>query len=255
MNVELIDKMGSDKSIVNAARVSFSKDADNYTDEQNQSLIRYLAKGMSHKNYQQLVSDVAHGLMTQKAAETLLEQYRNTPSHWSPFSHAILSFRVSAPTSIRTQCFKHKQGLTENEESRRYISTIPTLFVPEDFRLSPENAKQGSGDVHPDSKFWKDEYTRQCMEAINLYEDMINAEVAPEQARFVLPQGVEVNWIWTGSLYAFANFYNKRTDPHAQKEIQDLAHKFGELIAPLFPVSWQALTGVQYIDEQSRESE
>ncbi len=71
---------------------------------------------------------------------------------------------------------------------------------------------------------------------------MIADGVCPEQARFVLPQGVQVNWIWTGNLYAFANFYLKRTDAHAQKEIQQLAAMVGEVIAPLFPVSWKALT-------------
>lgn len=82
----------------------------------------------------------------------------------------------------------------------------------------------------------------QCNEAIDLYEAMIEDGVCPEQARLILPQGVEVNWIWTGNLYSFANFYKKRTDSHAQKEIQELASSVGELIEPLFPVSWKALT-------------
>ena len=77
---------------------------------------------------------------------------------------------------------------------------------------------------------------------IKLYEEMIEDGIAPEQARFCLPQGVQVQWIWTGSLAAFARFYKQRTDGHAQGEIQDLAHEVGELVAPLFPVSWRALT-------------
>ena len=76
-----------------------------------------------------------------------------------------------------------------------------------------------------------------------MYEAMIEDGVAPEQARFVLPQGVEVSWYWTGSLAAFARVYNQRTDSHAQGEIQDLAREMGALIKPLFPVSWAALTG------------
>ena len=62
------------------------------------------------------------------------------------------------------------------------------------------------------------------------------------QARFVLPQGAMVNWIWTGNLLAFANFFNKRSDSHAQQEIQDLAHAVAAIVEPLFPVSWAALT-------------
>ena len=85
-------------------------------------------------------------------------------------------------------------------------------------------------------------YEQVCNEMIDLYEAMIKADISPEQARFVLPQGVETNWVWTGSLYAWARFYNLRTDPHAQKEIQDLAKMVGEIIEPLYPVSWQALT-------------
>jgi thymidylate synthase (FAD) len=77
---------------------------------------------------------------------------------------------------------------------------------------------------------------------IRLYEDMIADGICPEQARFVLPQGVEVSWIWTGNLYAFANFYKKRTDKHAQKEIRDLAESVDRIMDDLFPYSWPALT-------------
>jgi thymidylate synthase (FAD) len=86
------------------------------------------------------------------------------------------------------------------------------------------------------------EYRRVAGSCIRLYENMIADGICPEQARFILPQGCEVQWIWTGNLYAFANFYLKRTDPHAQKEIRDLAEMVGEIIKPLFPVSWEALT-------------
>ena len=75
---------------------------------------------------------------------------------------------------------------------------------------------------------------------------MILVGICPEQARFTLPQGCEVNWVWTGSLYAFANFYNQRSDSHAQKEIQDLAEEVNKIIAPLYPVSWTALTQGAY---------
>ncbi|HBT8866155.1 TPA: FAD-dependent thymidylate synthase, partial [Klebsiella pneumoniae] len=141
-----------------------------------------------------------------------------------------------------TQCFKHKQGLVENEESRRYISTTPEIFMPE-FRSKPEGSiKQGSAGIHPENRTWKEVYASHVNAAIHLYEKMIEDDVAPEQARFILPQGVEVNWTWTGNLLAFANFYNKRSDSHAQVEIQQLAEMVREVIEPLFPISWAALT-------------
>lgn len=138
--------------------------------------------------------------------------------------------------------FKHKIGYVESEESRRYISSRPVLFVPEHFRASAANVKQGSAGIHPESDKWMQNYLTNCNFQIDLYEQAIAEGVCPEQARFFLPQGVEVNWVWTGSLYAYANFVNQRKDSHAQKEVRDLATEVDEIIAPLFPVSWAALT-------------
>jgi thymidylate synthase (FAD) len=150
---------------------------------------------------------------------------------------------MKAPVPIRTQCFKHKQGLTENEESRRYISTTPEVFIPEYFRAKPEGSiKQGSGAKHPQSDYWLLLYRTTAYRAIDQYIQMVEDGICPEQARFILPQGCEVNWIWTGNLYAFANFYNKRSDSHSQVEIQQLAKQVAEIIQPLFPESWAALT-------------
>lgn len=75
-----------------------------------------------------------------------------------------------------------------------------------------------------------------------LYERMLADDIAPEQARLVLPQGAMVNWLWTGNLFAYANFYNKRSDPHAQGENQELAELVKAIVEPLYPVSWAALT-------------
>lgn len=138
--------------------------------------------------------------------------------------------------------FKHKIGFVENEESRRYITSTPELYLPESIRAKAEDVKQGSAGEHPDSKEWLKVYTKQCEEAIALYEEMIANQVCPEQARLVLPQGCMVNWVWTGNVMAFANMFNKRIDPHAQKEVQDLASAIQEVVEPLFPISWNALT-------------
>jgi thymidylate synthase (FAD) len=223
VKAELIDYMGSDISVVNAARVSFDKESEwEWVEE----------AGFNGGSYQTL-----------SEADRKLITYLAKHDHWTPFAHTSISLRMQAPVPIRTQCFKHKQGLVENEESRRYISGRPTLFVPDQFREKPQGSvKQGSDGPHYNSPSWRATYQIICNRALETYEDMIADGVCPEQARFVLPQGCEVQWIWTGNLYAFANFYNKRTDSHAQKEIQDLARMVGQIIEPLFPVSWKALT-------------
>lgn len=259
MRAEYLDHMGSDLSVVNAARVSFDKvsewaekpycweagDRVKWEGEfrlkpEDANLIRYLARGMSSKERDKILEEA----LKAETREVLLDCFDrlNADPHWTPFAHTSISLRMSAPVPIRTQCFKHKQGFVENEESRRYISSTPLPFLPDEFRSAPTGgAKQGSSGVHPDSNGWKTVYLVRCTQMINLYEEMIADGVCPEQARFVLPQGCEVQWIWTGNLYAFANFYLKRTDPHAQKEIQDLARMVGDIIEPLFPVSWRAL--------------
>lgn len=207
MKAEYIDHMGSDLSVVNAARVSFGKWKEEI-DPRDVHLIRYLAEH----------------------------------NHWTPFAHTAITLRMTAPVPIRTQCFKHKAGFVENEESRRYISTRPELFVPE-FRSRPDGSiKQGSGGRHSMACQWQDSYRSICNEAIDMYEAMITDGVAPEQARFVLPQGVMVNWIWTGSLAAYARFCGLRSPGDAQGEIQQLAWMVDDIIQPLFPVSWGALT-------------
>lgn len=248
MRAELLNHMGDDLSVVNAARVSFDKRSDWVTkvcdtaDEADE-----FADSVDGKlDYEYIISDRWYGgypVYYLSEQDKKLIHYLAKHSHWTPFAHTSISMRMAAPVPIRTQCFKHKQGFVENEESRRYISSRPELFVPENFNLKPEGSiKQGSGDIHPDSDEWKRAYIGRCEGMIDLYEIMIEDGIAPEQARFVLPQGCIVNWIWTGNLYSFANFYNKRTDPHAQKEIQQLAKLVGNLIEPLFPVSWKALT-------------
>lgn len=211
MKVQLIDFMGDDSSVVKAARVSFAGDHEvsGRTPEQDAKLINYLAK---------------HG-------------------HWTPFAHTQITLRMTAPIPIRTQCFKHKFGFVENEESRRYVSYTPDYFMPR-FRMQAVNKKQGSGSEFDtdDQIELRDLYEDSIQASIKVYEALLEKGVAEEQARFVLPQGCLVNWYWTGSLAAFARFYNQRTDPHAQLEIQELAREVGSIMEKLYPVSWAALT-------------
>jgi thymidylate synthase (FAD) len=250
----------TDRDVANFARQSFATLADNFTESQNNNLVRFLARGMANGDWEKLIEQLLDLGKTDYAslpgssaeaanrskAKKLATYMRKIPEHWVPFGHPQISLRMSAPIPIRVQCFKHKVGFVESEESRRYISTTPQFFIPNHFRAAAESVKQGSGDIHKDSDFWKQMYSWACTDAIQKYEDMIKAEVCPEQARFILPQGCEVNWLWTGSLYAFANFFNQRSDSHAQKEVQDLAKLVGDIIEPLYPVSWSALTQGNY---------
>jgi len=212
VKTEYIDHMGSDASVVRAARVSFSADATEFDAVKDLGLVNYLAKH----------------------------------NHWTPFAHTSVTLRMCAPVPIRTQCFKHKVGFSENEESRRYISSKPSFYTPQQFRKSPEGSiKQGSGsDMHPvGNRYWRRHFQTVYNMCLESYETAIAGGMCPEQARFLLPQGTEVSWYWTGSIAAFARFCKQRMDPHAQKEIQELAKEVSNIIEPLYPVSWTALVG------------
>ena len=204
------DHMGDDNSVVNAARVSFAKDASNFTPEQNKNLIKYLAKH----------------------------------NHWTPFAHAFVTLHMKAPIAIHAQCVKHQIGFAMNTVSRRYVSEAPDYYLPI-FRSKPiGSVKQGSGDEIKGSMQTNVQtvYSYYMQASIDLYKQLIDEGVTPEQARFVLPQGVMTEWVWSGSLMAWARFYNQRIDHHAQKEIQELAKQVDKIIEPLFPVAWEALT-------------
>lgn len=241
----------TDKDVANYARQSFGRLAEEFSETQNNNLVRFLARGMASGDWvalleQMLVlNDNHHDVAIDKAHE-LAVYMRSIPEHWVPFGHPHITLRMAAPVPITVQCYKHKIGFVESGESRRYVKSTPTLYVPDIFREAAANVKQGSAGAHLESGFYRLKYMAQCDAAIQLYEEMLEKGICPEQARFVLPQGIELNWVWTGSLYAYANFYNQRSDSHSQKEVQELAEQVNQIISPLYPVSWAALTQGQY---------
>jgi thymidylate synthase (FAD) len=235
----------TDRDVANFARQSFATLADNFTEAQNNNLVRFLARGMASKDWATQIENIKDCLTTERAQE-LASYIRKIPCHWVPFGHPQITMRMGAPIPIKVQCFKHKIGCVESEESRRYIFTRPKVYMPKHFREAAASVKQGSAGQHPRDIKWLSAYMATTQKAVDLYEEMIADGVCPEQARFVLPQGCEVNWVWTGSLYAFANFYNQRSDSHAQKEVQELAEQVAAIIKPLYPVSWPALTAGKY---------
>ena len=213
--IEYLMHCGGDNTVANTARVSFAGEEwselpDGYTPKQRDGLIRYLAK---HK-------------------------------HMSPFRHNSITIRAEEPIFLVRQLGKHQAGLSWNEVSRRYVSENITFHVPEKWREAPEGSiKQGSGRTHPHSKSWSYTYAEHCDKALDLYDTMIADNVAPEQARMVLPQSMNTTWVWTGNLLAFAHCYKERIAPNAQVEAQEFAKELDTIIRPLFPVSWRALVG------------
>ena len=171
------------------------------------------------------------------------------PSHWSPFAHTAITLLLKMPIFVARQIMKHTTGIEYNEVSRRYVDSEPEFYVPEVWRKKADNVKQGSSDEAVDiiGKFpWVDygssgnleDYMEICIQS---YKSLLEAGVAPEQARMILPQSMYTEVIATGNLFAWANMYVQRTDSHAQKETRDLVLQLGEIILPLYPVCWDSL--------------
>lgn len=180
------------------------------------------------------------------ASDSKLINYLAKHNHWTPFSHPQITLRETVPIFVARQRFKHMVGFTYNEVSRRYVDDTPEFFFPESWRARPEGGlKQGSGEDVDSQNEFNVAYNQYVLEAGAYYHSLIERGVAPEQARMVLPQSMYTSYYVTGSLSAFARAYTQRIDPHAQIEIQDLAKQWNEIIAPLYPVSWKALTGEQ----------
>lgn len=200
-NITLIDHMGSDLSVVNAARVSFGKRHAEFQDK-DVKLIKYLAKH----------------------------------NHKSPFNHAFATFHVKAPVFVARQLVKHEY-MPWNEISRRYVDEEPEFYTPTNWRGRSEDKKQGSSgemftDVSPNYAY---------MAARETYRNLLMDGVAPEQARMVLPQAMMTEWYWSGSLFAFAKMCSLRLKDDTQEETRVVAQQINDEMSKLFPVSWEAL--------------
>ena len=223
IKVTYIGHMGSDISVVNAARVSFGKTSEMDKSDQwgppklkdkDAKLIHYLAK---------------HG-------------------HYSPFGHAFASFHVKAPIFVARQLVKHK-FLRWNEISRRYVDDEPEFYMPDQWRGRASDKKQGSeGEVklpmyaHIHSG-WKgyEEQGKYYNISLHVYKDLLKHGVCPEQARMVLPQSTMTEWYWSGSLDAFMDMCNLRCKLDTQYETRLVAEYILSEMINLFPVSVEAL--------------
>jgi thymidylate synthase (FAD) len=216
VNLELLMHCGSDETIANTARVSMQTGGnwyelpDGYDEGKAKKLIHYLA---THK-------------------------------HTSPFRHTSITVRCSVPIFLARQLGKHQIGMSWNEVSRRYVDEKPTFHFPKEWRNRPEaSIKQGSGEVMAVSDHIADWYEKHIEYIEGKYEHFLELGMAPEMARMILPQSMNTEFVWTGSLMAFAHVYNLRIDGHAQLEAQEFASELDKIIRPLFPVAWEALVG------------
>ena len=201
MNIQLIDKMGSDLSVVNAARVSFAKKKD-VIEKGDEKLIKYLA---DH-------------------------------DHWSPFGHTTLQFLIKAPVFVARQLVKHQVGLVWNEVSRRYVDNEPEFYMPFIWRGKPENKKQGSS--NKEIEFDISEVLDKCK---GTYNYMLEEGIAPEMARMILPQNMMTEWYWTGSLMAFARVCNLRNKEDSQEETRMITQQMARHLLDHFPISAKEL--------------
>lgn len=218
--VELIDHMGTDLTVVNAARVSFDKES----------------------NWELVVDGFNKGEHILSIKDEALIRYLAKHNHWSPFAHTSIQLRVTAPIFVARQLVKHQVGGVWNEVSRRYVDDEPVFYFPDKWRKRAENVKQGSSDEEYDGGFaWKQGLNHKFTQLINTYNSMIKYNCAPEQARMILPQNMMTSWYWTGSLKFFHRVWQERSDPHAQLETQEIAKEIAKVCEKLFPISWKAL--------------
>jgi len=210
MKATLIASMGSDLTVVNAARVSFNSHSDELNKKDN-GLISFLSK---------------HG-------------------HWSPFAHVQLTLRVKAPIFVARQLVKHQVGLTWNEISRRYVDTDIEFYEPEVWRKAADSVKQGSSDTPiQHNGVACDTYRRAMLKMTAEYKSLLSMGVCMEQARMLLPQSMMTEWYWTGSMVAFARIVEQRTHSTAQRETKEVVLLIKQAIdnIPELKYSWGALT-------------
>lgn len=249
MKVTLLDHMGSDLTVVNAARVSFGKTSDWEYNQigpakclgvKDRRLVQFLARGCTTGEWDKLKYDGME-VWTGAEMEEILNYVKRMPTHWTPFGHCQITLHLKVPIFVARQIMKHQVGFVVNEVSRRYVDEIPEFYQPDVWRARAENVKQGSSEEAVLEK-WDDLAVQYLYDAHSTYSSMLKAGVCPEQARMVLPQSMFTEFWMTGSLYGWANLYNQRSDSHAQKETQEVARQVKDIIRHLYPVSWDALT-------------
>ena len=212
IEVTYIDHMGSDLSVVNAARVSFGKKSDWLPRIHNGE-----AKALSAKDCRLIAYLARH-------------------NHKSPFNHTFTTFHIKAPVFVARQLVKHEY-MPWNEISRRYVDVEPELYEAPIWRGRAEDKKQGSyGEVESNANVLY--YNKN---ALMMYKQLLDEGVAPEQARMVLPQSMMTEWYWSGTVFSFAKMCSLRCKDDTQAETRVVADAIDEEMERLYPMSWEAL--------------
>ena len=208
--VEIIDKLGSDLTVVNSARVSFGKKKQEFT-ERDRVLVKYLAEN----------------------------------KHYSPFRHIVVQFHVKAPEFVMRQWYKHVVGIETsssyptkdhawNEISGRYVP-VNDFYTPSVWRAQSEDNKQASAGEVENQDEAKKIFGDTMNEILECYEKLLALGVAKEQARVILPLNQFTEVYWTASFQAVMNFIDLRDHEHAQWEIREYAKVIKEFMLELFP--------------------
>ena len=222
ITVQYVRHSGDDLSVVDAARVSYDakSEALGYTGKEGGPMIPEL-----HDKDKKLI------------------RYLADHNHYSPFNHAFVTFRCTAPLFSMAQ-LKKSEYMPWNEISRRYVDSEPEFYSPDEWRGRPANSKQGSdGIVEVRGSVPVGRAMYACRDA---YEGLLKAGVAPEMARMVLPQSMLSSWIWSGSLKAISKMCSLRCASDSQYESRVVANQISDIMRELFPVSWAALMGEAY---------
>lgn len=272
IRVEYLDHLGTDLTVVNAARSSFGKESGWNVEHKvhphpndpeasvfseirtlkpaDASLIRYLATGYRTSEWDGFLAEVRDAVVASfgsgdtSTLTDLLHTYKRRAQHWAPFAHPHLQIRMSLPIFLARQFVKHMVGGVWSEESRRYISDEPGVWFPKEWHTRPEDIKQGSGGLAEDQSLCSSEAAMSVDTALATYGYLVEAGVAPEEARTVLPLNCMTTVTWTGSLLFWSRVCNQRVDSHAQLAAQELGKLIANIAQPLYPVSWKALTGM-----------
>ena len=225
-----VNHMGSDLSVVNAARVSFGKRSDwEWSDEEGATNYTF---GQGDGKIHLKLSD----------RDTKLIEYLAKHRHFSPFNHTFVTFHVRAPIFVARQLQKHR-FMPWNEVSRRYVDDEPEFYMPDDWRVRSSDKKQGSGGSVDGIKQvgLNHEVTDNNMVALDTYNHLLEHGVAPEQARMVLPQSMLTEWYWSSTVGAMADMCRLRLKDDTQYESRVVANQISNEMGKLFPVSWAAL--------------
>jgi len=220
IKVTYIDHMGSDLSVVNAARVSFGKNS----------------KPLNHES----LGDDPTMIPFLPETDTKLINYLARHHHKSPFNHCFAKFHIKSPIFVARQLQKHEY-MPWNEISRRYVDSEPEFYRPTTWRGRSKDKKQGSDGVVDISYKSISALAKHEIWCMKTYTQLLDDGVAPEQARMVLPQSMITEWYWSGSLYAFAKMCGLRLKPDTQYETRLVAEQIEDKMTELFPESWTAL--------------